>query len=65
MCMSIYNDAIKMNQLDSVSLFKGISPKNREELLQCLHSYTKYYKKGAFLFFLDEEIDVIGIISGT
>lgn len=64
--MPIYNDAIKMDQLNDVPLFQGISPKNREVLLRCLHSYTKFYKKGAFLLFEDEQIDFVGIIlSGT
>lgn len=57
---------INLSELATFPIFKGLFPKEIENVLQCLLGVKKTYKKNAFVFFPDEKVNEIGIvISGS
>lgn len=48
--------------LSNIPLFNGIEENNIEDMLKCLGSFEKKYKKGQTIFSEGETIDCIGIV---
>lgn len=49
-------------ELSECPVFKGIPPKDIDRVIKCLSGTKKAYKKNAFIFFPEEEIEGIGIV---
>ena len=45
-----------------IPLFENISTENLNELLHCMHSYVREYKKGQVVIMEEEDVKHIGVI---
>lgn len=50
------------NEFMKASLFEGIEEKDIPSMLSCLSARKKSFKKGAFIFFSGEKIEVVGLV---